>query len=52
MPYEVRYSDEANKILVSLAVASETGKFLSKNWIYNMTEELHKFQKIQQLFEF
>ena len=50
--YGLQYSDEANKILVCLAVASETGKFLSKKWIDIMTEELHKFQKIQQLFEF
>ena len=50
--YGLQYSPEADKLFLSIAVAGETGKSLSPDWIEIMGDELKKFQKIYEMFEF
>ena len=50
--YGLQYSPEADKLFLSIAVAGETGKSLSPDWIDIMGDELKKFQKIYEMFEF
>ena len=49
--YNLFFSDEGNKLLLSLFVSSETTKSLCDDWTSIMTEEFNKLNAINKLIE-
>ena len=50
--YNLYYSDEFNKILLSLSVCSETCKSFFNDWLTIYSNELKKLNELNDLLEF